>query len=54
VLKLRSLEELKNLRAVKKSLKTLPNTYDEIYEFNIKRIENQDEVNRVRAFQVLS
>jgi ankyrin repeat protein len=54
MLKLRSLAELKNPGEVKKSLMNLPNTYDEIYEFNIKRIENQDEVHRERAFQVLS
>lgn len=54
LMKFRSLAELENPGVVKKSLMTLPNTYDKIYEFNIKRIENQDEVDREMAFQVLS
>lgn len=54
MLNFESLAQLDNPTAVKESLKTLPNTYNQIYEVNIKRIENQDQTSRERAFQVMS
>jgi hypothetical protein len=54
VLKLQSVADLDDSGAVKKSLMALPNSYDGIYELYIKRIENQDQADLERAFQVLS
>ena len=54
MLKLQLVADLDNSGAVKESLIALPNSYDGIYEFSIKRIDNQDQANVERAFQVLS
>jgi ankyrin repeat protein len=54
VLNLHSLAQLETSKAVTNSLMTLPNSYNDIYEFNLKRVEDQDQPTRARAFQVLS
>ena len=46
--------QLNNPTAVKESLKTLPHTYNQIYESNIKRIESQEQASCEMAFQVMS